>query len=398
MDRCPHSCLPKAGNPLANGECRHEPVACLPALARACFRALSSPTAHTDAADSRRYAMTLDSVDAPRCPTCGGPTALRVAQKGPMAGNSFWGCRRYPLCRGSVDVFENLTAKAQPADAALCPACGAQMELTVLTNGSESWNCTRSPLCSGTRDTHPNVSGAEAPTESAHASLPPTDKSQVSLQVDGFVWTGDGTLVGKLVELSPDRALVRISHSAVDSEEREYKPDRLDRAFLSPQTRVYVYDHTREKWSSGRVIDYNLADSPGGLAYLIRFPGQDDKLIAERDLAVRCFAPTVEPTHALAEGGIESQFFHDRRLRALAATLAQRSASASVSGLVSGSLDLRLHQLQIVRRVIEDPIQRYLLADEVGLGKTIEAGSIIRQLLTDLPASRAHCRTGTAFR
>ena len=36
-------------------------------------------------------------------------------------------------------------------------------------------------------------------------------------------------------------------------------------------------------------------------------------------------------------------------------------------------------------RVLEDPKQRYLLADEVGLGKTIEAGLIIRQHLLDHP-------------
>ena len=38
--------------------------------------------------------------------------------------------------------------------------------------------------------------------------------------------------------------------------------------------------------------------------------------------------------------------------------------------------------------VIGDPVQRYLLADEVGLGKTIEAGFVIRQVLLDEPMSR----------
>src|SRR5262249_54030751 len=36
-------------------------------------------------------------------------------------------------------------------------------------------------------------------------------------------------------------------------------------------------------------------------------------------------------------------------------------------------------------RVLQDPAQRYLLADEVGLGKTIEAGIIIRQFVLDDP-------------
>ena len=33
----------------------------------------------------------------------------------------------------------------------------------------------------------------------------------------------------------------------------------------------------------------------------------------------------------------------------------------------------------VVRRVLQDPMPKYLLADEVGLGKTIEAGLIIRE-------------------
>ncbi len=47
------------------------------------------------------------------------------------------------------------------------------------------------------------------------------------------------------------------------------------------------------------------------------------------------------------------------------------------------------HQVAAVRRVLNDPVQRYLLADEVGLGKTIEAGLVVRQHLIDDPANRA---------
>ena len=44
--------------------------------------------------------------------------------------------------------------------------------------------------------------------------------------------------------------------------------------------------------------------------------------------------------------------------------------------------------MNVVRRVLNDPIQRYLLADEVGLGKTIEACAIVRQALCDNPGER----------
>lgn len=34
------------------------------------------------------------------CPKCGSPMVQRVAQKGSQAGNRFWGCTRFPACRG----------------------------------------------------------------------------------------------------------------------------------------------------------------------------------------------------------------------------------------------------------------------------------------------------------
>ncbi|HMP75370.1 MAG TPA: four helix bundle suffix domain-containing protein [Kiritimatiellia bacterium] len=40
----------------------------------------------------------------PDCPLCGQPMVLRTAKTGPNAGNSFWGCSRYPDCRGRAPV------------------------------------------------------------------------------------------------------------------------------------------------------------------------------------------------------------------------------------------------------------------------------------------------------
>ena len=64
------------------------------------------------------------------------------------------------------------------------------------------------------------------------------------------------------------------------------------------------------------------------------------------------------------------------------------SAAQGLTALLSASIDLMPHQVAAVRRVLNDPIQRYLLADEVGLGKTIEAGLIIRQHLIDNPETQ----------
>ena len=46
------------------------------------------------------------------------------------------------------------------------------------------------------------------------------------------------------------------------------------------------------------------------------------------------------------------------------------------------------HQLHIAQQVTQDSIPRVLLADEVGLGKTIEAGLILHRLLLQQRISR----------
>jgi ATP-dependent helicase HepA len=56
-------------------------------------------------------------------------------------------------------------------------------------------------------------------------------------------------------------------------------------------------------------------------------------------------------------------------------------------GLLSSAIELVEHQVSVVHRVLQDPFQRYLLADEVGLGKTIETGILIRQYVLDKPES-----------
>ncbi len=43
------------------------------------------------------------TAESPSCPTCGAAMKLRTARAGPKAGGRFWGCTRYPECRGTRD-------------------------------------------------------------------------------------------------------------------------------------------------------------------------------------------------------------------------------------------------------------------------------------------------------
>lgn len=80
--------------------------------------------------------------------------------------------------------------------------------------------------------------------------------------------------------------------------------------------------------------------------------------------------------------------FENARLPLLRNLIAQRGASAGISALLSSAVEIYAHQVRAALTILGDPVQRYLLADEVGLGKTIEAGYVIRQVLSDDPSAR----------
>lgn len=50
--------------------------------------------------ESNSAVTILDDV---KCPTCNSAMVVRVAKRGPKAGNKFWGCSQYPQCRGARD-------------------------------------------------------------------------------------------------------------------------------------------------------------------------------------------------------------------------------------------------------------------------------------------------------
>ena len=50
-------------------------------------------------------------------------------------------------------------------------------------------------------------------------------------------------------------------------------------------------------------------------------------------------------------------------------------------GFLGARIELIPHQLYISQEIASRPIPRALLADEVGLGKTIEAGLVLHRLL-----------------
>jgi ATP-dependent helicase HepA len=147
-----------------------------------------------------------------------------------------------------------------------------------------------------------------------------------------------------------------------------------------------VVHRAQRSWGVGVIIQ--VADEGRRLA--VRFAGRDGvTVVSGRDpavLAVPKDTPIEEvrsagPLDALAGGqaGAVSAF----RLRAAVSRLEALRRADSLGALLSSRVHVLPHQVGAAGRILADRIPRFVLADEVGLGKTVEAGLVfagLRQL------------------
>jgi ATP-dependent helicase HepA len=193
----------------------------------------------------------------------------------------------------------------------------------------------------------------------------------------------DRRLFGKVIADLGDSVEIEFFRSVADRERRQFAKREVVHLSLPAQTRIFA-EVPGKGWRVGRVRESEKS-APGTYSYLVRFPNDVVAELSEVECFVRCLDRYADPARILSAHCIETQFFADRRRRALTALRRLRTAAQGLTGIVSAPVELVPHQLATVRRVVTDRHQRYLLADEVGLGKTIEAGLIIRQLLLDRP-------------
>jgi ATP-dependent helicase HepA len=185
----------------------------------------------------------------------------------------------------------------------------------------------------------------------------------------------------KLLEADDQEAAIEFFDSpAVEGRiTRTVASANVIRRTLGANTRIYHFDSDEYRWRVGRVLDDGDDDA------LIRFANKSDRVVSHTQLFVRWRRPISDPTVFLSHQVTETPQYADARSGFLSSYIEQRAAAGGISALLSSTIELETHQIRVVRRVLNDASQRHLLADEVGLGKTIEAGVIIRQAVLDDP-------------
>lgn len=184
-----------------------------------------------------------------------------------------------------------------------------------------------------------------------------------------------------MVSRDGDRVIIEYFDTPTSDDRTIFEVDENDvmEKNLTSQSRVYFFDSEYGNWRIAR-LSAHIDDK-----CFISLPNKVTRELSEEDVYTRWDMPIDDPCEHLAACLTETPFFHGARADLLSALVEQRSVCSGMSVLLSTPISLEQHQVEVVRRVLQDPLQRYLLADEVGLGKTIEAGLILRQFILDHP-------------
>lgn len=163
------------------------------------------------------------------------------------------------------------------------------------------------------------------------------------------------------------------------------------------ERRVYAVDNapvSRVKYHAGEKVTSmdgdeltidSVLEEQGCLVYV--GSNQEGELMELMELELDSFVQFSSPKDRLFSGQIDKRQRFDLRFETLGHLRAHQQSK--VSGLLGPRVQLLPHQLYIAHETGNRYAPRVLLADEVGLGKTIEAGLILHQQLISGRAQRA---------
>lgn len=185
--------------------------------------------------------------------------------------------------------------------------------------------------------------------------------------------------LGKIIQVNDSTGVIEYfdSPTKIVGHRVSVPMSAINRKRLGRNTRVFTFDEISNQWKIGRVRD----DDGEGVE--VRLAHKNDVYLPYDKVFVRWKRPINDPVEFLSNFITETPQYAEARSGFMRSYIHQRGAAFGISALLSSSIELEPHQIEVVRRILTDHTQRYLLADEVGLGKTIEAGIIIRQTVLD---------------
>lgn len=193
---------------------------------------------------------------------------------------------------------------------------------------------------------------------------------------------GEGRIVAQ------DRATIKITFfDNLSADDQVFARDALERGFLAP---LLLENGRHCEGPAGRctVVRTVSNGSAQPRSYEVLYESGLTEVCSEVDLSPSRSSVALTPGMRLAarEVGHLNQFRAREAFRT--ASIHNLRQGGHLAALLSSRIQLHPHQAFVAGTVLDDRRRRYILADEVGLGKTIEAGVIIHDVLAADPGAR----------
>lgn len=196
--------------------------------------------------------------------------------------------------------------------------------------------------------------------------------------------------IGKVILINQENETIEVSffESPLNPDSRisSLSINDVKQAKLHDETVIYCRTEEAPHWQRAR---YG-GERPNSL-HLVIYRSKEQSVIDISNIYVLNLNPTkkIDATAFLASRTTDTPHYSSWRSSFVNAYIDQRASCLSISSILNSSVELEAHQIAVVKKVLQDDIKKYVLADEVGLGKTIEAGMILRELILCDPESIA---------
>ncbi|AAZ24667.1 protein DpdE [Colwellia psychrerythraea] len=187
--------------------------------------------------------------------------------------------------------------------------------------------------------------------------------------------------VGKVVSISSEKKSAIVGFftsplSPISNPIEVAGSELIGKSKLFEQTVVYCKVGKSENWRAGFYDGQRPNDE-----HLIKYNYNDSDVVPLEEVFVPNLLEGSQfcPANFLAGRATTSPMYINDRTSFFNSYLNQRASCSSISSIPSSAVNLEIHQLSVVLQVLNDNVQKYLLGDEVGLGKTIEAGFLVRE-------------------
>ena len=165
----------------------------------------------------------------------------------------------------------------------------------------------------------------------------------------------------------------------------EYIPDEIKEAPLAVLEHCHLFKGSQINYEcrTGVVVEYKIRDDEGYDYYIQDSDSKEYVCVNEEEITASFFSGAANPVHQLAKYEFQNPCWYLGRQIVNDTMNIINNSIFGFKELAGCKIYLMAFQVNTIMRCLQAEKCRYMLADEVGLGKTIEACSILKIFLSN---------------